>query len=69
LVSRQGQIPLCARVYEGNRVDVTAYPDSLTRIRERLEALSLSLETITLVYDKGNYSKANQALVDASPFG
>lgn len=69
LVSRQGQIPLCARVYEGNRVDVTAYPESLTHIRERLEALSLSLETITLVYDKGNYSKANQALVDASPFG
>ncbi len=69
LVSREGQIPLCARVYEGNCVDVTAYPDSLTRIRERLEALSLSLETITLVYDKGNYSKANQALVDVSPFG
>ena len=68
-MSRQGQIPLCARVYEGNSVDVTAYPDSLTRIRERLEALSLSLETITLVYDKGNYSKANQALVEASPFG
>ncbi|MFO1432991.1 MAG: hypothetical protein U1F76_23275 [Candidatus Competibacteraceae bacterium] len=60
---------MCARVYEGNGVDVTAYPDSLTRIRERLEALSLSLESITLVYDKGNYSKANQALVDASPFG
>lgn len=69
LVSREGQIPLCARVYEGNCVDVTAYPDSLTRIRERLEALSLSLESITLVYDKGNYAKANQALVDASPFG
>jgi transposase len=68
-VSREGQIPLCARVYEGNGADVTAYPDSLTRIRERLAALSLSLESITLVYDKGNYSKANQALVDAAPFG
>ena len=68
-MSRQGQIPLCARVYEGNCVDVTAYPDSLTRLRERWEALSLSLKTITLVYDKGNYSKANQSLVEASPFG
>jgi transposase len=62
-------MPLCARVYEGNGVAVTAYPDSLTRLRERLEALSLSLERITLVYDKGHYSKATQALVDASPVG
>lgn len=69
LVSRVGQIPLCAQVYEGNRVDVTHFPESLTRIRERLEALSLSLTDITLVYDKGNHSKANQALVDEAPFG
>jgi transposase len=64
LVCRAGQIPLCSCLYEGNRVDVTAYPASLTRIRERLEALSLSLKDITLVYDKGNHSKSNQALVD-----
>jgi transposase len=69
LVSRVGQIPLCTHVYEGNRVDVTSYPESLTRIRERLEALSLSLKDITLVYDKGNQSKANQARVDEAPFG
>lgn len=69
LVSRIGQIPLCAHVYEGNRVDVTSFPQSLTRIRERLEALSLSLQDITLVYDKGNHSKDNQALVDEAPFG
>lgn len=69
LVCRAGQIPLCSCLYEGNRVDVTAYPESLTHIRERLEALSLSLKDITLVYDKGNHSKSNQALVDEAPFG
>jgi len=69
LVSREGQIPLCSHVYEGNRVDATSFPESLSRIRERLEKLSLSLQDVTLVYDKGNNSKRNQALVDGAPWG
>jgi transposase len=69
LVSRDGQIPLCSHVYEGNRVDARSFPESLSRIRERLETLSLSLKDVTLVYDKGNNSKRNQALVDGAPFG
>lgn len=68
LVSRQGRIPLCSQVYEGNRVDSKSFPDSLTQIRERLEKLALCLEDVTLVYDKGNLSKKNQALVDEAPF-
>ena len=69
LVSREGHIPLCSHVYPGNRVDAKSFPDSLTRIRERLETLSLAVEDVTLVYDKGNLSKVNQQLVDAAPFG
>ena len=69
LVSRQGHVPLCSDVYPGNRVDVTSFPDSLTRIRDRLEKLPLSLQEVTLVYDKGNLSRKNQALVDDGPFG
>jgi len=69
LVSREGQIPLCSQVYEGNRVDSKLFPDSLSRIRQRLSALAVELEDITVVYDKGNLSKANQALVDQAPFG
>jgi transposase len=68
LVSREGHIPLCSQVYEGNRVDAKSFPDSLTRIRERLATLSVELEQITLVYDKGNLSKANQRLVDQASF-
>jgi transposase len=64
LVSREGHIPLCSHVYEGNRVDAKSFPDSLTRIRERLAKLSVEVEQITLVYDKGNLSKANQRLMD-----
>jgi len=69
LVSREGRLPLCSHVYEGNQVDVRSFPDSLTRIRERFERLSLELEQLTIVYDKGNLSKNNQAWVDAAPFG
>ena len=69
LVSREGQIPLCSHVYEGNRADSSLFPDSLSRIRERLAELSVDLEQLTVVYDKGNLSKANQALMDEAPFG
>lgn len=69
LVSRDGQIPLCSQVYEGNKVDCKLFPDSLNRIRQRLVDLSLDLEELTVVYDRGNLSKTNQALVDDAPFG
>jgi transposase len=69
LMSREGQIPLCSHVYEGNVVDVTAFPDSLSRIRTRLEALSVELKELTFVYDRGNNSRANQALVDEHRIG
>lgn len=69
LVSRDGQIPLCSQVYEGNKVDSQLFPDSLSRIRQRLAALAVDIKALTVVYDKGNMSKANQALVDEAPFG
>jgi len=67
LVSREAHIPLCSHLYEGNRVDVRSFPDSLSLIRERLAKLSVEIDEITLVYDKGNLSKANQRLIDESP--
>lgn len=69
LVSREGQIPLCSHVYEGNQADSKLFPDSLSRIRQRLAELSVDLGQLTVVYDRGNMSKANQALVDKAPFG
>lgn len=66
LAARDGLIPLCSQVYQGNIPDVKAFPDSLSAIRRRLETVSSNADDITLVYDKGNNSKANQALVDES---
>ena len=56
-----------AQVYEGNVVDAQQFPDSLTAIRQRVERIVGHIEDLTLVYDKGNNSKTNQALVDAGP--
>jgi transposase len=66
-VARDGQIPLYADVYEGNTVDATRFLASLTAIRHRVERLVGPLEDLTLVYDMGNNSKHNQALVDQLP--
>jgi transposase len=68
LVSREGQLPLCSRVYEGNKVDSVQFPDSLSLVRERLETLVKGIEDLTVVYDRGNNSRDNQSLVDASEF-
>jgi len=69
LVSRDGQIPLCSEVYEGNKADCKLFPASLSLIRQRLADLSVGVEEMTVVYDRGNLSKANQSLVDEAPFG
>jgi len=67
LVAREGQIPLYSYLYEGNKVDATPFPDSLSAIRQRVEQLVGQVEDLPLVYDKGNHSKATQALVDTLP--
>lgn len=69
LVSRDGQIPLCSQVYEGNKADAKLFPDSLSLIRQRLADLSVDLQDLTVVYDRGNLSKVNQSDVDESAFG
>ncbi len=61
LVARDGQIPLYSYVYEGNRVDAKQFPDSLTAIRQRVEQLVSQVEDLTLVYDRGNNSKAKSS--------
>ena len=69
LVSREGQLPLLSMVYPGNENDVTSFPKALGRLRERLLALGLPLEQLTIVFDRGNNSHDNFKLVDEGPNG
>ncbi len=65
VVSRDGQLPLFHLLYEGDRPDVRTFPEVLTSVRTRLERLFGPTAPPTLVYDKGNVSRATQARVEA----
>ena len=69
LVARDGQIPLCSQVYEGQTVDYKLFPDAFSRIRQRLAEFAVDAAELTVVYDRGNMSKTNQAAVDQTEFG
>jgi transposase len=71
-VALDSNIPLCHQTYEGNRNDTTQFPAAIALIKARLTALGLTedeLSELTLVYDKGNNSKANQPLADELSLG
>lgn len=57
LVSRQDQIPILHKVYQGNLQDKTVFKENFTDILNRFKAICGSLEGITLVCDQGNNSK------------
>ena len=57
-------IPLFHQVYGGARPDVRVFAEVLPALRARFVAVGGTLLDVTVVYDKGNVSKATQALVD-----
>jgi transposase len=64
LCARHGDLPLWHQVYGGQVADATCFAEVLPAVRQRLVDLSLDVEGLTIVYDKGNVSRANQARVD-----
>lgn len=66
LCTRQHGIPIWHQTYAGNVSDARSFENSLPAIRERLVQLQGDFDALTIVYDKGNVSKANQKRVDDS---
>jgi len=66
LCSRVGNIPLWHQTYGGAVPDSKSFADAVPAVRRRLVELSQDITSLTIVFDKGNVSRANQALVDAS---
>lgn len=64
LCTRRDAIPLTHQMYGGNVPDARSFAEVLPLIRQRLLDLGRELDSLTLVYDKGNVSKLNQGLVD-----
>jgi len=67
LVSRDGQLPLFYREYEGNRHDSRQFNKMLTEMISRMKESCGKDGELTLVFDKGMNSEENIALIDATP--
>lgn len=63
VVTREDKIPLFHLSYQGNCSDSNVFKDIVARLRRRFGELGLDLDKHTLVFDRGNNSKANMALL------
>jgi transposase len=66
LCSRVGGIPLWHRTYGGEQADSRSFAEALPAVRQRLVELHRDVTSLTIVFDKGNVSRANLKLVDES---
>jgi transposase len=69
VVTRDGAIPLLSHPYPGDRPDVTQFATVLTALTDRFAALGAPARDLTVVYDAGQNSANNHALVEAAGFG
>lgn len=63
VVSKEDYIPLFHHSYQGNLQDGTVFREVVEKIKDRMQSLGLNQETHTLVFDRGNNSKKNLAIV------
>lgn len=68
VVTRRDQIPLFHVTYQGNFSDTNVFKTLVERVKQRLVALGLDPKEHTLVFDRGNNSKANLELVAQAQF-
>jgi transposase len=68
LVTADFHLPLCHHTYPGNQTDSPTFASLTDELIQRHEILSTQVEGITLIFDKGNNSKANLQAVDRSPY-
>ncbi len=69
VVTRDGGVPLLSHAYPGNKPDVTQFPTMLAELGARHQAvagLSGTGDAMTVVFDAGQNSKHNFALLDDS---
>lgn len=66
LCTREHGIPLWHQTYEGQVTDTKSFDVAVPAVLRRMEELKIPIDTLTLVFDKGNVSRANQRRVDES---
>ncbi len=68
VVTREDKIPLFHLTYEGNISDANVFKEVIGKLKARIDYLKLNSSEHTLVFDRGNNSKQNMALVKESQF-
>jgi transposase len=68
VVSKEDYIPLFHHSYQGNLQDGTVFREVIVKIKDRMQSLGLNQDTHTLVFDRGNNSKKNLAIVKSLGF-
>jgi transposase len=69
IVTRDGGVPIVSRPYAGDLPDVTQFATVVENLMDRYRQLVDQVESLTLVYDAGQNSTGNHALVEGSHVG
>jgi transposase len=69
VVTRDGGIPIVSHAYPGDRPDVTQFTTVLDELVTRYRLLIDSVESLTVVYDAGQNSHDNHAIVESAGIG
>jgi transposase len=69
VVTRDGGIPVVSHAYPGDRPDVTQFAAVIDTLVARYQDLTAGVESLTVVYDAGQNSADNHAVVEAAGIG
>jgi len=69
VVTRDGGIPLVSHAYAGDRPDVTQFSTVIDELVSRYRDLTEQVESLTVVYDAGQNSTDNHAMIEATGLG
>jgi len=66
VVTADGGVPICSHAYAGNRPDVTQFATVIGELSARFGDIAGSGEGLTVVYDAGMDSAANQTVIETA---
>ena len=69
VVTRDGGVPVISHAYPGDRPDVTQFTTVVDELVARYRELVAQVESLTVVYDAGQNSADNHAVVEAHGIG
>jgi transposase len=69
VLTRDGGVPVISHAYPGDRPDVSQFPLVIDELVARYRDLVTGVESLTVVYDAGQNSADNHALVEAHGIG